>query len=282
MPKHLTKTRSTMPTTLYLSDRLPIDHPAVYAQIVAACEQFGQPHDLVPGTRDIWVRDFMPIPLPDGQLLEYRYDPDYLQGATAGKRGEKSYPDLICDAMGLKTVKTDLIIDGGNVIRRSNTLIMADKVVYENRIHYGKKALKAKLMEDFQVEKLVFIGWDEDYDLYGHADSMVRFIDNDSVLVNYYYKDDQSILIPLEKAGLNVGFLDLPGINPEQDHYWPYLNFLQTENMLLYTRIEPRYDAEVLEQLERYFPAYRGRMLAIEMPEVTEEHGALNCISWVY
>lgn len=267
-----------MPRTLYLSHLLPQRYPAVYAQIVAACERFGQAHQLVPGTRDIWVRDFMPIPLPNGELLEYRYDPDYLKHPKDAK--SRSEPAAICEEMKLPTVQTDLIIVGGNVIRRGQTLIMADKVVYENRIHYGKKALKAKLMEDFQVEKLVFIGWDEDYDLYGHADSMVRFIDNDSVLVNYYYKDDQSILTPLEKAGLNVGFLDLPGINPEQDHYWPYLNFLQTEKMLLYTRIEPRYDAEVQEQLERYFPAYQGRMQAIEMREVTKKHGALNCISW--
>ncbi|MBA4303561.1 MAG: hypothetical protein C0424_04990 [Sphingobacteriaceae bacterium] len=268
-----------MPHTLYLSDQLPIAYPAVYEQIKAACEQFGQPHDLIHGTRDIWVRDFMPIPLPNGELLEYRYDPDYLQGATAGKRGKKSYPDLICDAMGLKTVKTDLIIDGGNVIRRGKTLIMAEKVVTENRHHYNKTQLTAALKEHFRVEKLVLIPTDVK-DPYGHADSMVRFIDEQTVLVNYYYADCPEVVNPLKAAGLHVEALKLSGVPYQNDSYWPYLNFLQTEKMLLYTRIEPRYDAEVLEQLERYFPAYRGCMLAIEMPEVTKKDGALNCISW--
>jgi hypothetical protein len=45
-----------MPSTLYLSHLLPKVHPRVYQQIKAACERFEQPLDLVPGTRDIWVR----------------------------------------------------------------------------------------------------------------------------------------------------------------------------------------------------------------------------------
>lgn len=267
-----------MPRTLYLSDLLPKEYPAVYAQIVAACAQFGQPHDLVPGTRDIWVRDFMPIPLPDGRLLAYRYEPDYLKDPKEALT--RSEPAAICAEMKLPTVQTDLIIDGGNVIRRGQTLIMADKVVKENSGRYSTESLKAKLREDFQVEKVVFIPWDKEEDPYGHADSMVRFIDEQTVLVNYYYDGHGPVVNPLKAAGLHVEALKLSDITYKIGKYWPYLNFLQTENMLLYTRIEPRYDAEVLEQFERYFPAYRGRMQAIEMPEVTKMDGALNCISW--
>jgi agmatine/peptidylarginine deiminase len=267
-----------MPTTLYLSQLLPKVHPEVYEQIKSACERFGQRVDLVPGTRDIWVRDFMPIPLPDGRLLEYRYEPDYLKRPKDAE--SRSEPAQICAEMELKTVNTDLIIDGGNVIRRGQVLLMADKVVKENSGLYTAESLKAKLREDFQVEKVVFIPWDKEEDPYGHADSMVRFIDEQTVLVNYYYDGYQPVVDPLKAAGLRVEALKLSGINYQNDSYWPYLNFLQTENMLLYTRIEPRHDAEVLEQLERYFPDYRGRMQAIEMREVTEEHGALNCICW--
>lgn len=267
-----------MPSTLYLSDRLPIDHPSVYAQIVAACSQFGQPHDLVPGTRDIWVRDFMPIPLPDGRLLAYRYDPDYLKDPKDAK--SRSEPAAICAEMKLPTVQTNLIIDGGNVIRRGQTLIMADKVVKENSGLYTEESLKAKLREDFQVEKVVFIPQDSK-DIYGHADSMVRFLDEQTVLVNYYYEGHGPVVNPLKAAGLRVEALKLSGVNYQNDNYWPYLNFLQTEKMLLYTSIHPRYDAEVLKQFERYFPAYWGKMAAIRMPEVTKDDGALNCISWL-
>lgn len=162
----------------------------------------------------------MPIPLPDGTLLEYRYDPDYLQGEDADARGSKSYPDLICAAMEWPTKKSDLIINGGNVIRQGYTLIMADKVVWENRHLYTETKLFKKLKEEFQVEKLVLIPWDQE-DEYGHADSMVRFIDADTVLVNYYYQHYIELLNILKKALLNIEFIKLPGIKSNNAKYWP-------------------------------------------------------------
>lgn len=269
-----------MPETLYLADCLPQKYRDVFDQITHACDEIGQPWAFIPHTRDIWVRDFMPVVLPGGKLLEYRYDPDYLQGDTKGRRGKKSYPDIICDAMKLPTVKSDLVLDGGNVIRQGNTLIMADKVVRENRRHYNKTQLIAALKEQFGVDKLVLIPKDKK-DPYGHADSMLRFVDENTVLVNYYYDDDKDLIAQLEKAGLRIKFLQFSNIDYKQDHLWPYLNFVQTDKLMLYTAIEEHYDQEAKEQFERYFPKYKNRMRGIKMPEIIEEGGALHCISWV-
>lgn len=268
-----------MPNTLYLSELLQDRHPAVYGQIAAACAEFGQEVKPLPHTRDIWLRDFMPVPLPDGSLLEYRYDPDYLLYATKGGRGSKSYPDIICDALGWKTTKTDLIMDGGNVIRRGGTLIMTDKVVKENQHRYNKTALIAEIKKQFQVDTLVLLPQDPK-DAYGHTDSMVRFVDAGKVLVSYLYKDYKPVLDPLRKASLAISFLQLTGITASKDKYWPYLNFLQTDKLLLYTRLDERYDGEVVQQLEELFPTHKGRMRGIDMPEVIKRGGALNCVSW--
>lgn len=266
-------------STLYFSDRLEEEHLGVFGQIKTACQKFGQEIALLPQTNDIWVRDFMPIPLPDGTLLEYRYDPDYLQVPSREGRGSKSYPDLICDELKWPTKKTDLIIDGGNVIRRAHTLIMADKVVHENRHCFSRQKLTSELMKQFQVDKLVLIEWDAADD-YGHADSMVRFIDDDTVLANYYYKDYGPVISPLKKAGLRIEFLALPGIGEDDDSYWPYLNFLQTEKLLLLPAVETKYDEMVLAQFQELFPAYRGKIAFISMPAIVADGGALNCISW--
>jgi agmatine/peptidylarginine deiminase len=270
-----------MPKTLYLADILEKDYPAVYGQIALACAEFGQEIMPIPHTRDIWVRDFMPVVLPNGKLLEYRYDPDYLQGDTKKTRGIKSYPDIICDAMTLQTVKSDLVIDGGNVIRQGNTLIMADKVMRENRHHYNKTQLIATLKEQFGVEKLVLIPTDKK-DTYGHADSMLRFVDENTVLVNYYYEGYKELIAPLEKAGLQVKCLKFSNIDYKQGHFWPYLNFVQTDKLMLYTAIDEHYDKEAKEQFEQHFPNYIGRMRGIHMPEIIVEGGALHCISWVH
>lgn len=267
-----------MPSTLYLADLLEKDYPAVYGQIALACDEFGQELKPIPHTRDIWVRDFMPVVLPDGRMLEYVYDPDYLKDPKEAVT--RSNPAEICKELGLTTVKSDLVIDGGNVIRQGNTLIMADKVVTENRHHYNKTQLKAALKEQFGVDKLLLIPKDKK-DTYGHADSMLRFVDDNTVLVNYYYKGYWELIDPLEKAGLQVKFLQFTNINYKQGHLWPYLNFLQTDKLMLYTQLDARYDGEALQQFEELFPAYKGRMRGIHMPEIIKEDGALHCISWV-
>ncbi|MFN3530709.1 MAG: agmatine deiminase family protein [Bacteroidia bacterium] len=269
-----------MPNTLYLADLLEKEYPAVYGQIALACAEFGQELKPIPHTRDIWVRDFMPVVLPDGSLLEYRYDPDYLQGIGEDTRGSKSYPDFICQKMGLSTTKTDIILDGGNAIRQGKTLIMTEKVLHENRSNYTSDELETELKKRFQVDKIVFIAWDPD-DEYGHADSMLRFIDENTVLVNYYYKGYSRVTQPLKKAGFNLHFLKFTNIKAENDRYWPYLNFVQTDKLMLYTAIDEHYDKEAKEQFEELFPAYKGRMRGIHMPELIKQGGALHCISWV-
>lgn len=270
-----------MPKTLYLADTLEKDYPAVYSQIALACAEFGQEIKPIPHTRDIWVRDFMPVVLPDGKLLEYRYDPDYLQGIGADARGSKSYPDFICHKMDLPTTKIDIILDGGNVMMQGKILIMTEKVFHENRNHYNSAALEKELKKQFQVDEVVFIAWDPD-DEYGHADSMLRFVDENMVLVNYYYDDDKDLIALLEKAGLRVKFLQFTNINYKQGHLWPYLNFVQTDKLMLYTAINEQYDQEAKEQFEQHFPNYIGRMRGIHMPEIIKEGGALHCISWVF
>jgi len=87
-------------------------------------------YDFLPETNDIWCRDYMPIEVSEDKFIEYRYDPDYLLDWPGRK--VKTYPDLVCQAIGLKTVKSDLILDGGNVIKGKNKVILTDKIIPEN------------------------------------------------------------------------------------------------------------------------------------------------------
>ena len=80
----------------------------------------------------------MPIQVAENKFIEYRYDPDYLQSKKS--RSLKTYPDLICDSIGLNTIKSDLIIDGGNVIKSNHCAILTDKIVQENRNKYSKES----------------------------------------------------------------------------------------------------------------------------------------------
>ncbi|HRY98150.1 MAG TPA: agmatine deiminase family protein [Bacteroidales bacterium] len=228
------------------------------------------------GAMDIWLRDFMPIPLGRNRYLQYHYYPDYL----------KDYPHLrtdsgpISQSLGLDTIHSDLIMDGGNVILSPNCLIMCDKVVWENRHQYTRKALVRKLHELFGVDKVVLIGWDKQ-DRYGHADGMVRFIDEQSVLLSDFSARDPNVIVPLRKAGLSIQVLELEKKNISRRR-WAYINFLQTPEIFLLPKLNIPEDDMALQEIKSYYPSYadQEKIFQLDCTEIVRRGGALNCISW--
>lgn len=224
---------------------------------------------------DIWLRDFMPIQLGD-KFIQYRYDPDYL----------REYPHLrtdpgpICDALGLETIKTDIILDGGNVILSDKILMMTDKVVLENKHQYSRKELIHKLLGLFEVEKVILIGWDRQ-DIYGHADGMLRFIDNRTLLLSDFYAEDPNVTSPLKEAGLDYEVLEFRKKNKSRRR-WAYINFLQTPDILLLSKLNIPEDEMALEQIRNYFPEYakEDRIHQVDCTSVVSKGGGLNCVSW--
>ena len=238
------------------------------------------PFETIPNTNDIWARDYMPIQIAEGDFLEYRYDPDYLLSTSQQDRGSKTYPDLVCDAMGLKTRKTDLILDGGNVINSSTCLIMTDKVVKENKYRYTKKELIAKLHQEFKVEKVILTPWDR-LDYLGHIDGVLRFIDDQTVLINDCYKDDLDLIHLLRKHELKTEFLNYKVKKAHKDN-WAYLNFLQTKDIMIVPTLGIDEDEQALLQLAQFYPDYQknNRIIPLRSETIIQHGGALNCISW--
>ena len=121
--------------------------------------------------KHVWARDYMPIQLDTDRFLQYRYSPDYL------KYDQDYIPryETIACGLHLKCKKTDLVIDGGNVVKLKDKVIMTDKVLKENP-QYTERDLKARLETDLECE-VCLIPWDR-YEIFGHADGMVRSLDD--------------------------------------------------------------------------------------------------------
>lgn len=271
---------------IYFSEKLKFKFPKTYAQIEKELERIGQNISFLPKTNDIWARDFMPIQISDNQFVEYRYDPDYLQGNSKEKqtRELKSYPDIICTEMNIPTIKSDLIIDGGNIVKSENTIILTDKVVWENKRNYSKKELVNTIKESFEVENLSLIPWDKDC-IFGHSDGMVRFINNNTVLISGFYEQAdkkfmKEILKPLEKAKLNCEWLRCS--DKETEENIAYINFLQTKDIILLPSLNKDEDDKAFEKISDFFPNYaiNNKIKKIDMREIAKNSGALNCISW--
>jgi agmatine/peptidylarginine deiminase len=261
---------------IYFSNKLKEDFPNVCKSIEKVLNSFNCKYAFLPKTKDIWARDYMPIQVSKGKFVEFRYDPDYLQGKYKGYRDLKTYPDIVCNELGVETIKSDIILDGGNVIKSDNCVILTDKIVVENKHTYKKDELLSKLSELFDFAKIILIPWDKK-EKYGHSDGVVRFIDNERVLVSEIYEKDEKLIRRLKENGLKPEILRVK-IKRQNKFNWAYINFLQTKDLIIVPKFNTEEDKKAIEVISSYFKGYK--IAQVEMSEIATMGGALNCISW--
>ena len=232
----------------------------------------------------------MPVQVSEDKFIEYRYDPDYLQSVK--ERRFKSYPDLIMAGLNIKTEKTDIILDGGNVVKFGNKVIMTDKIIPENSPKYLKHELLEKLENLFEAT-IILIPWLHDTNPkkdFGHADGMVRFIDEKTVLIDSFLANEKKSGPTGEKfrSTLRKNHLEYIPLhftfpyNKQKDKNWGYVNFLQMKDLLLMPVFGINEDKEAEAQFHHLFPSYssKNQIETINANEIIKEGGVLNCISW--
>lgn len=231
--------------------------------------------DFLPQTesdKHIWARDYMPIQIDTDSFLLYSYNPDYLQDEPEYIPNYKS----ICDNLNINYLTTDIVIDGGNVVKNYNKAIMTDKIFKENQ-KYAKSNLLNKLEKLLNAE-ITIIPWDT-YEEFGHADGMIRFVDENTVLLNNYIDFNKSLrkrLIDLLSKKFNVIELHY---NTTSNMNWAYINYLQVGKNLFVPQLGLPEDNLAFLQLQSTFPDCQ--IIPIDDCEtLVNEGGALNCCTW--
>ena len=265
---------------LYLADSLPKLYPSFHARFEKLLNQCSISSALIPNTNDVWAVDYMPIQVQENSFIQFVYNPDYLVSRT--ERKTISNVDSICQQIGIKPINSNIILDGGNVIRGKDKVIMTDKV-FKSNPSYSIKQLIHELEELFQVDKLIFIP-EQPGDFTGHADGMVRFLNDDTVIINDY-KDEKpdfrrAFFIALNNAGLK--YVEIPYNLNENDNddqaHGCYINYLQMENLIIVPTFGLKEDDQAVRKFEELFP---GQTIAsVESRDIAEQGGVLNCITW--
>ena len=265
---------------LYLADSLPKLYPSFYARFEKILIQCRITPALLPNTNDVWAVDYMPIQIQEDLFVQFVYDPDYLVSKT--ERKTISNVDSICKEIGIKPIKSSIILDGGNLIRAKDKVIMTDKV-FKSNPSYSIKQLIHELEELFQVDKLIFIP-EQPGDFTGHADGMVRFLNEDTVIINDYKDEKQgfrrAFFIALNNAGLK--YVEIPYNLNENDNddqaHGCYINYLQMENLIIVPTFGLKEDDQAVRRFEDLFP--KQTIATVESREIAEHGGVLNCITW--
>ena len=266
--------------TLFLADCLKTRHPKFFAEFETVLKKCNISFQLLPDTKDIWAVDFMPIQVSLNNFIQFVYNPDYLQSKKW--ISSISNVDSICDKIKFKRSKSDIVLDGGNVTKTTDKVIMCDKIFFENP-QYSRRQLTNKLREIFEIDKLYFVP-QQPKDFTGHADGMVRFLDNNTVIVNDYSQENKdfqrAFKIALDNAGLD--YITIPynpyGNKTSGQANGDYINFLQMQNTVVIPTFGIKEDDIAVRQFEEL---YKGQTIAtIDSNEIADNGGILNCITW--
>ena len=268
--------------TVFFSDLLPKKCPILNQHIAQVLEANGIPFHYLSETKDIWCRDFMPIQIAEDRFVSYKYTPNYLQDKT-GLRLQTN-PETVLQASQNRlthvlqnTVKIDLILDGGNVVKCGNTIVMTEKVFAENRdksINEVDRILK----DAFQCD-VVYLPWDHQ-EKFGHSDGIVHFAGNGKVIITNY-GDISPRFYCRFRVALEKHFEVIPlYYKTKRIHArsWAYINFLQVGKLVLLPQLGLEEDKQALEQIGNALPG--SEVVGIPSLEAVRRGGALNCISW--
>jgi agmatine deiminase len=265
---------------LYLADTLPTKYPDFYKRFEAVLNDCKIPFDFLPQTKDVWAVDYMPIQMELNKFVQFVYKPSYLKSEEELKT--ISDVDEICKTIGIETIKTDIVLDGGTVVHWKNKAIITDRVFKDNP-RYERKQLIKELHEVLRVDNIYFIPEQPD-DFTGHADGMLRFINEHTVVINDYTREaeyfQRTLNNAIKKAGLD--FFTIPYNvyqNKDYDHAnGCYINYLQMENTIIVPTFGMKEDEEAVRQLETIFAGQN--IQTIESNEIAYGGGILNCITW--
>lgn len=267
---------------VYVADTLEPMFPSVFGGLKTILEQHGIPLRTIPGTHEIWCRDYMPIQVPEVRFVQFRYAPDYLTGKYRCLRADGEIGPTLPFIR--NCVRSEIVLDGGNVVRWRDAVILTDKIYSENP-GMAQRELEEELRRTLEVERLIVIPM-EPGDVVGHADGVVRFVDRNRVIINDYRRIDRAyrwkLLKPLKAAGLKALEIpyrpDLDDRNDIPSAVGNYVNFLQIENLIVMPAYGLRDDRVAQKAIVEAFPKNTVRTLRCRA--LAEEGGVLNCATW--
>ena len=274
------------PNTVYISSRLKDEYPHAANELITVLKKHNVTTKELSNTNDIWCRDYMPIQNSQGELIQFEYNPTYLRGKEVW---EKSRSDVkkVCAANGISPIYSKIKIDGGNVVMFGDKAILTNRIYSENP-EYEKEALISEIETLLKAKVFIIPAYSKSEDVTGHADGMVRFLDENTILGNDRTEDYKYIKKGIAKlckeASLN--YIDVPYFIPEKDKHHEmnaigiYVNYLEVNNLIVLPKfnVNGNRDDETIALFKKIFP---DRIIeTVDYNEVALEGGLLNCSTW--
>lgn len=270
---------------LYFSSLLKSSpqHSLSAENLFSALSGHGETFRLFDGAKDIWARDYMPVKTKSGKYVSFRYEPSYLKN---DKPKQTDYCKDVAPYFNLPVTRSKINLDGGNVVfsPSKEKVVITDRIFPENPA-YPATALLTELEKLLEAEILIIPSLKTD--MTGHADGVVRFVDETTMIGNtspYKTGYEARVKKALSKYGISV--MDFPYFEPavkypakdgDPSAVGSYLNFLETEKHIFLPIFENEQDDAAIKRAKELFDK---ETIPVNINSVAEKGGVLNCISW--
>ena len=234
------------------------------------------PYQYISSTADIWLRDFMPVRTKSEKWISFRYEPSYLD-KTPELRTD--FRTQIAPQLNLNITYSNINLDGGNVVFSPSRqlVLISDRIFWENQDRKPTELIR-ELEKLLEAQVIIIPSLESDFT--GHADGMVRFVDEYTVVGNRTKTKnglEQRIREVLKWNGIDV--IDFPYYTSRDiSAEGCYLNFLETESCIFLPVFgHKEEDTEAIAVAGKIFTK---EIVPIEISAIAREGGGLNCISW--
>lgn len=243
--------------TVYFSELLKENKSFQKIELVLKENQIN--FDFLLGTKDIWARDYMPIQTDINKFVQFRYEPSYL----AEDLQLQSNPKDICKSNGFAPVFSDINLDGGNIVKWTDKVILTDRVLSENPQYSDKKQLISEIEKKLNAEVIIIPQIKSDFT--GHADGLVRFYDEKTIIGNsikdeYKYWGNTMKKVTQQHC---FKYIDMPVFdykakykNKSISAIGCYMNYLEIGNLIVFPvfELEGNKDDEAFDLISGIYP----------------------------
>jgi agmatine deiminase len=270
--------------TVYFSNHLLADYPRQFQKLSDIITSSGYKVKFLEGTEDYYCRDYMPVQVSETDFVQFVFRPEaYLKDEELNFISNPVYVGLMTPGL-IRPRYSPLILDGGNIIKWENKVIITDRVLKDNRYQFPSfEAIIERLKFDLKCEIIIIPGYPEEDT--GHADGMIRFIDTNTVFINEaspnypdWESDFRKILTDKYKLKIVELICDIEEYDNTAEGL--YLNYLHVGQLIIVPQFgyKPS-DNKALATINEHF-GKTHQVVPLKANWLAKNAGVFNCASW--
>lgn len=268
--------------TVYFSNLVPEEFPKQFDELCKIIESAGYQYKLLVETYDYFCRDYMQVQVGENDFVQFIFRPKaYFE---PHQYAEITNPVLVGLMNNLEAPRySPLILDGGNVIKTKDKVIITDRVFKDNLYQFSSKAdILVQLEKDLKCKVIIIPEYPNE--LTGHADGLIRFIDDDTVFINETYGEPEKewlrkfLGVLTENSLLHIK-LPSPITGKQITADGLYLNYLHVGNLIIVPQFKLKEDKKALQTFNEIFGS-KYSIITFDARWIAKHGGVLNCVSW--